>query len=240
MNAAHEFGECPSRLRFDRWLARELAVEQMTQVELHAAQCRRCGAVLEELRRGYEAFSPVLPGALVQRVRQRNPKRRALVWAAPLLAAAAALLMWTRSDDASLDGTRSKGGSQLTFYVMHEGVARPGVDGERVRPGDALRFAYSSERAAYLAIVSIDGASKASAYFAEGGRAAKVGAASRALLDQSTVLDATLGSETVYGMLCKEPIDLDPVLRALERTPDKPPAVADCALERIALHKVPR
>jgi hypothetical protein len=243
MNATHErFGACPSRLRFDRLLARELNEKETHEVELHAQSCLRCGPLLVELRRGYQAFAPELPDVLVQRVRAREARARTgKYWFAPTLAAAAALVVWLARPHDAPPATRSKGSPQLSFYVLHDGVVRPGVDGERVRPGDALRFAYSSSRDAYLAIVSIDGARAASAYYAEqGARAAKVVAGSRALLDQSTVLDETLGPEIVYGLLCSEPILLAPVLQALERQPDTPPDVPGCTLDRYTLFKVAR
>jgi hypothetical protein len=124
--------------------------------------------------------------------------------------------------------------------VLHDGVVRAGSDGERVTAGDRLEFSYSSPDDAYLAVVSIDAARKVSVYYGRDGRAAPVPAASRALLEHSTELDATLGPETVYGLLCAEPIALAPVLQALERAPDRAPSAPGCALERIALHKVAR
>ena len=251
MNATRDFDEprfiaCPSRLRFDRLLARELSDKDAHEVELHAQSCLRCGPLLVELRRGHDAFAPELPAVLVQRVKDSEARARAgkrsfaPLLAAPLLAAVALVVWFLRPHEAEL-ATRSKGGSQLSFYVLHDGVVRLGVDGERVRPGDALRFGYSSAHDGYLAIVSIDGAGASSAYYAEQGqRAVKVAAASRALLDQTTVLDDTLGPELVYGLLCSEPIPLAPVLRALAQQPDAPPEVPGCTLERYALLKVPR
>ena len=249
MNAVNEPARaCPSRLRFDRLLADELAPVQASELTAHAAGCARCGALLAELRRGRDAFAAdaVLPDAVVQRVRDlagdggRGVAR--LRWAGPLLAAAAALLTWTAwPEQAQPWAERSKGsGVQLAFYVLHDGVVRPGSDGERVQPGDQLQLAYTSEREAYLAILSIDAAGKATAYYEKDGRAAKIIPARSAVLDRSTLLDATLGPELVYTLVCAEPITIAPLLLALERAPDQAPAAPGCTIERHTLLKVPR
>jgi hypothetical protein len=161
-----------------------------------------------------------------------------------VLAAAALMLAyvaWPKlPPPAPTDTVRSKGGIQLAFYVLHDGAVRPGADGERVQPGDRIEFRYTSERDAYLGIVSIDGARKASVYYAAGGRAAEVRAASHALLDRSTLLDGTLGAELVYALVCTQPIALAPLLQALERAPERAPAAPGCSVARYALLKVPR
>jgi hypothetical protein len=238
---------CPSRLRFDRLLAGELDPAHAAQLTAHATGCVRCGELLAELRRGHAAFgaSAALPDAVVQRVSEGRGVVAWPRWTAPVLAAAAALLAWS-AWPRSLPGMpsfgeRSKGSAvQLAFYVLHDGTVRPGADGERVQPGDQLEFAYTSEREAYLAIVSIDAARKASAYYAKDGYAAKILPARRAVLDQSTLLDATLGHEWVYSLVCMEPVAVAPILEALERSPEAVPSVASCTVERHALLKVPR
>jgi hypothetical protein len=246
MNALHDSsGLCPSRLRFDRLLAGELESSDAEQLEQHAASCARCGAVFAEIKRGYEAFAPGLPEAVAQHVQQRARSARSRTWTralVPALAAASVLLAflaWPARDDSRLETVRLKG-TQLKFYVLHEGVVRQGADGERVQPGDHVEFAYASERDAYLAIVSIDAARKASVYYARAGRAAPMPAARRAVLEESTLLDDTLGPETVYALVCAEPIEVAPLLRALEQEPERAPTAVGCSVERYTLHKVPR
>jgi anti-sigma factor RsiW len=241
MSAVHEHNaQCPSRLRFDRLIAGELPPEQAQQLEQHASRCARCQPLLAEMKRGYEAFDAVVPNAVVQRVRERSSRGRAWLRAsAPLLAAASVLLVWAAWPAREV-GTRSKGGPKLAFYVLHDGAVRPGTDGERVQPGDHIEFAYASAHDAYLAIVSIDAARKASVYYAKDGRAAPLRAANRAVLEQSTLLDETLGPETVYALVCAQPIAVAPLLEALERAPERAPVAEGCSVERYALLKVPR
>jgi Putative zinc-finger len=237
---------CASRLAFDRYLAGELDPIRATELELHASECARCRALLAELRRGAEQFQAVLPEPLISRVRERDQRRtkrwmRTPLWAAAALACSSLWLVLMRpARDPLADGARSKGGARITFYVLHDGAVRPGLDGERVHPGDAIEFAYTSERPVYLAILSIDGAQRASAYYERDGRAAALPAARRAVLDRSTVLDATLGPEIVYALLCSQPLAVAPLLRALEAAPERRLAAPDCAIERIDLIKVAR
>ena len=252
MNAAHPHeGACPSRLRFDQLIAGELERAQAEQLEQHAASCARCRPLLAAQQRGHARFSAQLPPAVRARVaerggevgRERSARSRARVWlrwSTPLLAAAAALLAYrTWSGAPAEDAVRTKG-SALRFYVLHDGVVRPGSDGERVQPGDRLQFTYTNDQDAYLLIVSIDGAGKASAYYSDGERAASVAAGSGVPLARSTLLDDTLGRETVYALQCAEPIAIAPVLEALQRAPTREPAAPGCTVERYALLKVPR
>ena len=251
MNARHPHeASCPSRLRFDRLIAGELEPAVAAELERHAASCTRCNAWLSSVRRDHARFAAQpLPATVIEQVqrvhaRRRTPRRIAIARSlAPLLAAAALVLAWVAwpvQPHEADQGVRSKGSGQLSFFVLHDGAVRPGSDGEHVQPGDRLEFAYSSSRDAYLLIVSIDAARKASVYFADAGRAAAVPAASRALLERSTELDATLGPETVYTLLCAQPIAADPVLRALAAEPSAPLSVAGCTVERHLLLKVAR
>jgi hypothetical protein len=239
-----ETERCPSRLRFDRLLAGELEAAQAQQLEQHARCCPRCRPLLDQLRRGHAAFPTALPDNIAQRVREHEHAGRDrpwLAWSTPALAAAALLLAlaaWPARPQP--DSVRTKGGPRLSFYILHDGAVRPGTDGERVQPGDRLEFAYSSERDAFLAIVSIDAARKASAYYEQDGRAARIGASSRAVLDRSTLLDGTLGPETIYALVCAEPIAVTPLLQALERAPARVPDATGCSVQRYALVKVPR
>jgi hypothetical protein len=230
-------------LCFDRLLAGELDAAREQHLAEHVRGCARCAPLLAELRRGRDAFSQVVPEAILQRVQEHATPRRVLrAWTTPMLAAASLVLAYVAWPKQSQEtpSVRTKGGVQLAFYVLHEGAVRPGADGEHVQPGDRIEFRYTSARDAFLAIVSIDAARKASVYYAESDRAAEIPAASRAVLDRSTLLDDTLGQELVYALACSRPIPLAPVLQALERAPDQPPTVAGCSVERITLLKVAR
>jgi len=74
------------------------------EVSAHLAACEPCAAHVAELTEGAAAFrSATNPGAFAAKVRDREaraPKARRVVsigWAAPLLAAAAAVVLWLRA-----------------------------------------------------------------------------------------------------------------------------------------------
>jgi hypothetical protein len=242
MNMQRELGpRCPSGFALDRLLAGESSADDVG-IERHVAGCERCSARVAELRRAQARFA-VLPDALVRHVREQTA-RRAWRWPLPLAAAGVLLAFWATwtqlGPGGESVGVRTKGGTHVTFYVMHDGAVRPGLDGERVHPGDSLQFVYASDRDMYFAIVSIDGNRKASAYFDQDGRAAPIARSRRGVLDRSTVLDATLGNETLYALFCAGPIALDAVLAELERAPEQRPSAAGCSIERHTVVKVAR
>src|SRR5262249_4594718 len=149
---------CLSHLRCDQWLNGEIDDDAVTA---HLASCERCTARIAAHRRERAAFAVPL------RVPQRSRR-----WMTVVASAAAALgvwLAWPRRDDPA---TRDKGRSSIGFYVKHGELVRRGAAGEIVAPRDAINFTASTDRAAYLAIVSVDGAGKVSAYYPDGPTAA--------------------------------------------------------------------
>ena len=149
---------------------------------------------------------------------------------------AAAVLLVVRLNPA--EGTRTKGTSvKLGFYVKHGEHVRLGGPGERVSPGDALRFVYTTQNARHLAILSVDGARRASIYYPSGTTSAPVAAGDDIALPMSTVLDDTLGDETIFGVFCAESFAVEPLRAALEASPDQAPALAGCVVEELTLRK---
>jgi hypothetical protein len=130
--------------------------------------------------------------------------------------------------------------ARVTLYVQHAGAVRLASEGEHVEPGDAIEFAYSTDRSAYLAVVSVDGARHASVYYARGGRAARIEPARESPVDQSTVLDATLGAEFMYALFCDRPIEVGPIASALEAAPQRAPSPDGCVVDRHTIVKVVR
>ena len=110
-----------------------------------------------------------------------------------------------------------------------------GVNGGTACPGDQLRFTYSSERPAYLAVLGHDERA-ASVYFPSGQSAVRVEGGRDRPLDFSLELDEQLGEEQLYLVLCPSQYALSPLLAELEARGELR-AGADCLVERIALHK---
>jgi hypothetical protein len=114
------------------------------------------------------------------------------------------------------------------MYVQHGDEVRRAAPGESVSPGDAVRFAVSTPLPAYVAVLSLDPAGKASVYFPQEPRAARVPAGSEVPLPLGTRLDATTGEERLLGIFCASAVELEPIRLALERGQDAAPLPADC------------
>jgi hypothetical protein len=110
-----------------------------------------------------------------------------------------------------------------------------GVSGVTAYPGDQLRFTYSSERPAYLAVLGRDQRAT-SVYFPSGPSAARVEGGRDLPLDFSLELDAQLGEEQLYLVLCPSQYAVSPLRTELEASGDLR-AAPGCVVERIALHK---
>ncbi|WP_437721125.1 DUF4384 domain-containing protein [Sorangium sp. So ce861] len=135
-------------------------------------------------------------------------------------------------------GARIKGSSgRIGFYVARGDALSPGGPGEVVHPNDRLQFTYSTVDAGFFALLSVDGARKASVYFPAGDVAALIQPGEQVPLPSSVVLDETLGAETVYGLFCDAPVALEPLRAALESAPERPPAPAGCRVDRVSLDK---
>jgi len=195
--------ECLSRLHCDQLLNGEL--EDRGDRQRHCASCPRCTALLAAHRRERAAFA--VP-------RARAPRR----WTFGLAAAAAVFGVWLvarpRHDG---EQTRSKGKPALSLYVKHGEVVREGGPSEIVSPSDSINFAVSTDEPAFVAIISVDGAGKLSAYYPESPMAAAIPAGHDQVLPRSVLLDDTLGVERVAGVFCGKPLAVAEIAAAIAR-----------------------
>jgi anti-sigma factor RsiW len=214
---------CLSALRLDRWMMGELGPDDGETVSVHVAGCAACSAAVAGMR-GVREEVRALP--LPPRLAPPPLRRRAPLAAAGLgLAVAAGLVLMFRSEPAQ----RTKGtGLGLTMFVQHGGEVRRAAPGESVAPGDAVRFAVSTPSPAFVAVLSVDPAGRASIYFPEGPRAAQVAGGAEVPLPLGTRLDATTGEERLVGLFCTSPVELEPVRLALQKAPDAAPLPTDC------------
>jgi hypothetical protein len=197
--------ECLSDLALDRLVGdRERSP--------HLDGCELCAARYLELSQARDRF--VMPA----RPRRRLPPAGL---ALALAACAAAFILLPRAAE---DGFRSKGGPRLSFYVKHGEDVRRGSDRERVSPKDAIRFAYSAEKAYHLAVLSIDPAGAVSVYYPAGDRTRPEAPGSDVALPLSTVLDESVGAEKIFALFCEQPIDLFRAKRTLESSGELPHA----------------
>jgi hypothetical protein len=233
---------CHSALRLDRWIAGELVPAEAGEISAHVAACDRCRAAAEALRASRREALPPLFGA--PRAARRAAIRPRLGPGLALVGglAAAGLLLLVRAGDASRapGGERTKGGGvSLGMWVQHGEAVRRAAPGEAVAPGDAVRFAVTTPAGAWVAVLSLDPAGRASVYFPAGPRAERVEAGADVPLPLATRLDGTIGREQVVGLFCDHPAAIEPVRAALERGQGAhgPAAPAGCQVTRWSFEK---
>lgn len=218
---------CLSALKLDRWMAGELGPAEAETVRAHVEGCDRCGAAWRSLRDARDAAS--LPPLRAAGIPHRAARRRGIAAMAAGLAAAAGLVLWLGPD---VSGDRVKGAPVgLGMWVRHGTEVRRAAPGEVVASGDAVRFSVTTPRPAWVAVLSVDPAGRASIYFPDGTRAARVEAGADVPLPLATRLDATVGEERVLGLFCDRPVDLEPLRAAMERSGDAP-APPGCLVAR--------
>ena len=250
--------DCVSDLAFDRWYAGELSAEEIAPLADHLSSCTRCAerrasltdqgdafaaGSIEGLRARAAANAQVNPetGTIATLVERRSRLPRWPAAAAVLaLAAGVVLASKVRKPDEIDSNERSKGAARFVYYVHHDGVVTEGLDGETLSPGDAIQLSYSVARSGYLAIFSVDGARRASTYWPRGEHAAPIGLGRDVSLPESIVLDGTVGPETIYTLFCAEPVRLEPIRSALERSPEREAQIEGCTTDRVRFIKVDR
>jgi hypothetical protein len=190
-------------------------------VDEHLRACAACRQDHESLKKLRAHFSEdVLPRTL-DRVRERSkapassPFYRPAVFA-PLLASAAALVLWVATGLPGLpgkggdDAVRAKGEAGLAIVARHEGRVAP-LDRAHpnVAPGDEIRFVVTPTDLShpYLFIVSVDGRGRANVYFPfDGAESARIDHAGRWEIAGAIVLDDAPGPERIFALFSREPL----------------------------------
>ena len=219
---------CPSDLVVDRYLAEELAAAGRASLEAHLQGCDDCRARIEARRvdaADYAARSelPERAAAVLAAVGRQDATREAKArlqpwwrsfsrWAPGLAVAAAVavliVMMLPREalrSGAGREGVRVKGSLSIGAYLKRSETVSEARSGQAFFPGDRLRFNYSARRDGYLCLIGVDARRAVTVYFpSRGDRAFRAKKGSKRALPESTILDDTLGLETVAGILCPE------------------------------------
>ncbi|HMI94320.1 MAG TPA: DUF4384 domain-containing protein [Polyangiales bacterium] len=237
---------CVSDLRFDRMFAGELGEDEARAIDAHVADCALCRARRQELelaRAGDEHRSATEANALHARATrsQRSPFARTA--SGVLAVAALAAGVWlalapARGPGESREELRFKGGHGFGFYVQRGAAVYRGGPGEQLLPGDHLRFVARPRERRYLAVLSLDGAQRATVYYPAGPRAvALVPSGAEQALPASVRLDDVLGPERLYALFCAQPLALEPLRTALAQQRTTFSAPTGCELEQLLVHK---
>jgi hypothetical protein len=211
---------CMSDLLLDELIGGLLSERERRAARNHLLSCLVCRRRFTQIENAARIVLPALP-------------RKSSWLAVTTLAAAAgvALAFVIPAPDA----VRIKGGERLGFYVKEGGAMRRGAPQEIVHPGDQLRFFYSMGKERYVAVLSLDGAKRASVYYPLGARAVLHRGGQNVALPLATELDGTLGREIIFALFCDRPIDLEPIRAAMELGAE--PGPPECSVDRIAIEK---
>lgn len=197
----------------------------------HLATCLQCRRERAALRAHKAEFSEAMERRLLsfplppEETKPRRPTRRAYLLAAPLLLAAASLLLVANWQGVRPGGGAAnieiKGEGDLSVVARRDGRVIP-LDrfNRTVSPGDEIRFAIvaTDPTRLFLLVASVDGAGHANVYYPFGGsQSVRLDHAGRWEIPGSIVLDETLGSETIFAFLSQEPLEASRVSAALTR-----------------------
>jgi len=217
-----EEGGHPSRFALDRFAAGEGDAAERAALQAHLDACQACRQTVEGLESFRQDFAQHHDKAgFLADVRDRaaEPERIGFwqAWWRPVMAlsaAAAAVLIvllvarpWS-GPDSDPDGVRIKSDElELGFLVMEQGrpvVAQPG---RVVHPGDRIQFRLSAPRGGFVHVVGVDQAGKVSVYYPRPDEASEPypGGSGRPV-PGSVILDATLGRERVFALICERPL----------------------------------
>lgn len=226
--------DCLSDLALDRLAMGELDGEAAARANEHLGRCHPCRDRAVELELDRERFLAAPPAlALPDAGPSRVPAARRRPWLATGLggglavAASVALVLLLRkreppagsasSPAPTADTVASKGlDFELVAVVDRKGHQTRAQSGDSVVPGDRVQLAYSIVEPGYLFVVGIDGTSRATVYFPEGGGSGEVQPGREVELPFSLVVDAVPGPEHFYGVLCRDARAPTDVAHAIE------------------------
>jgi len=220
--------DCLSDLRLDELSAGELGGAERAAALAHLESCAACPQRLAAL----DGTRARIGGSKLPPLAGSSVPRRWGPWLGAAVASAGiiAFLVVPRGGPSP---TRTKGATQLGFFVTGAEGTRVGAPGEIVHPGDTLTFTVSAPAATHVAILSRDGAGKASVYHPE----VAVVAGRGTLLPTATVLDETLGTERIVAVFCEGAIDVEPLRLSLAR--GEPSAAPEgCHAETVTIEKL--
>jgi hypothetical protein len=184
-------------------------------VDRHLSSCELCRTDLANLAGDQRRFErEVFP-----QTREKIARRRWSWWplALPTLAAAAAA--WLLIAPARLPPeVLPKGDATLAIFVAREGGALSVSDGQRLRPGDRIRFVLRPAGQRHAIVASLDGAGRTTVYHPFDGRqSAALPAGARIEIPGSIVLDRSPGPERVFAVLAPNPFPAALVVEALKK-----------------------
>ena len=218
-------------LDLDRLGLRDLPPDDLRRLDAHAGHCARCTTRRAEHQAAVAHFHALVLPRTLPLIEARQRPLHARLWgiAIALPALAAALLVLTHRFDERRAGLQQagkeagtqagtigvKGDDLMQVFALHHseapGGGAPSVvrvgNGQRLAPGDALRFVLYPSGLPYALIASVDGAGQVSVYFPfHGEESAAVDGAVAVPIAGSIVLDRAPGPERLFAIFSERPI----------------------------------
>ncbi len=213
----------------DLMMLASLPSTEVDHAKAHLGSCERCRVRWQELeddKRRFEQF--VLPRTL-EKVQQRarpgslwDRLRERWSFAVPALglvtaALIAVVLLPKTSPEAPPPYVGIKGGPTLKVVGSRGDTQFQVGPGDRLQPGDRIRFVVSPAEARYVLIASVDQGGVVSVFYPyDGAKSAALEGAASQELPGSIELDATLGKEQLFAVFSAEPLDAARVREALK------------------------
>ena len=212
----------PSGFELLRFVAGELSAERRGEIErllaADPALKARVDALAADERAAQAAFALEVPlPRFLDELEKKAARRSPFAWLrslrltgslGALAAAAAAIVLFVRTPDDELAGTRTKGGARVGFFVKDDGGAHAGKAGEELTAGDRIQFAVRDDadmRA--MVLVGVDGKGVVTVYAAERVQGRVKGEERTRLLPASVVLDEATGAERFFVVYGTEDLD---------------------------------
>jgi len=207
---------CITDLMFDAWFADELPAELGPALDKHVSTCQRCRGRRAALAVERSAFLSLHP-SYVASPRQLARRHRRTVLAAVALSSAALLTLVVLAREPGLETLPPAAAeTELGFAVVHSGSNERGMRGQDVHPGDEVRFDYSVQTPAYLAIYGLDAHGSVRVFYPETELAAPVAAGTHVALMSTVAVDNVLGQQWVFALFCNAAFPVVEPQRTLE------------------------
>ena len=215
----------------------------------HIQACAACGAQLESLTAGREAFLRSRPADRFLRQLERRGAAAPSPWRRlfPVLAALVPVLVLVLVLGPRLTGDGpgvTWKGEAFRVVVSRAGAeAVPLAQDSAVKEGDRLRFAYESPEAGHLLVLELDGRGGATVFHPfEGTASAPLAAGQRDFLPGSVELDDAPGTEWLFAVFSPRPLQAAPLLARLREQAGRadPTLTCDgCRVSSLRLRKAP-